>query len=112
MPETDARNEKTIHETLLELRAQNVLIRQANLEARQAEKARADAEVVARSKREWVNDEALKIERCTGLPAPSMRTGLRAMNREVHEETYTIARCKRLPALSMSTLLCAIMLMA
>ena len=69
----------TIHDTLIELRNQNALIRQSNIEARAAEKARADNEQVSRAKREWVTEEAQKIEKCEGLPAPSMRAWLRAM---------------------------------
>lgn len=69
----------TIRDTLVELRNQNALIRQANVEARAAEKARADSEQVNRAKREWVTEEAQKMEKCEGLPASSMRTWLRAM---------------------------------
>ena len=71
--------EATINDTLVELRNQNVLIRQANIDARAAEKERTAAEQVSREKREWVTEEAQKIERCEGLPASSMRAWLRAM---------------------------------
>ena len=69
----------TLNETLLELRRQNALIRQANIEAQTAAQARLDAENVARHKRDWINDEAHKIEKCEGLPCHSMREWLRAM---------------------------------
>lgn len=68
-----------ITETLLELRNQNALIRQANVDARQAEKDKHTADEVSRAKREWVNDEAAKIEKCEGLPAMSMRNWLRSL---------------------------------
>ena len=71
--------EQAINQTLLELRNQNALLRQANLDEKAAAKARADAEAVTRAKREWVADEAQKIEKCEGLPAPSMRTWLRSV---------------------------------
>ena len=32
-----------------------------------------------REKKEWINDEPVKLEKCEGLPAPSMWTLLRAM---------------------------------
>ena len=68
-----------INETLNELRKQNALIRQSNIDEKAAAKGRADAESVARAKREWVTEEAQKIEKCEGLPHTSMRTWLRSM---------------------------------
>ena len=80
-------NEKTIHDTLLELRTQNALLRQANVEDKAAAKERLNAEQVARARRNWVQEEAQKIEKCEGLPAKSMIKNLAALHGKCHE-TY------------------------
>ncbi|MCP3891557.1 MAG: hypothetical protein GY702_22230, partial [Desulfobulbaceae bacterium] len=68
-----------LREILLELRNQNALIQQSNKEYRDNETERRVNDEVSRAKREWVTEEAVKIEKCEGLPAQSMRTWLRAM---------------------------------
>ena len=73
----------TLVETLAELRRQNALIQKSNKDALDAERERRNNEEVARAKREWIVEEAAKLEKCEGLPATSMRTWLRGMKNAI-----------------------------
>lgn len=68
-----------IADTLTELRNQNALLRQANLDDKNAQKERTAHEQNERAKRDWVSEEATKMERCEGLPAAGLRAWLRDM---------------------------------
>lgn len=69
----------TIGDTLAELRNQNSLLAAANNDSKTAAADKAAEENIRVLKREWVNDEALKVDKCEGLPLVSIRTWLRAM---------------------------------
>ena len=55
-------------DAVTELHNQNQLIRQQNLDAEAVRVTHVVQEQVTREKKEWINDEAVKLEKCEVLP--------------------------------------------
>ena len=61
--------DQALVDAVTELCNQIQLIRQQNLEVEAVQVARAAQEQVNREKKGWINDKAVKLEKCEGLPA-------------------------------------------
>ena len=80
--------DQALVDVVTELRDQNQLIRQQTLNAEAVQVVCAAQEQVIREKKESINDEAAKLEKCEGLPTPiACRHGSEQLMLGVRNET-------------------------